>query len=297
LNRNELKDLLPGLRKTNSENYYITNFLMDAWALLSVIGQISVKKYDFEYNNLKDLYESLIFSLDKNKLLLCLKIIKAVKYFREHNTPVNKYVVNSIFLRCDDFMYVNIYFRAGIITGKLSMYHDFLRVGAFGYSPAMDLIKYLQELSSNLKNESIIDLGSGNGLPVCLFSQIIDNVTGVELNKLLVDESLDIIKNLSEKKRINEGSIKIINDDFFNIDLSPYSLIYICWPFDNQEKKEFEEEMRVNLSIKLIAEAKKGTKIIVFIPGMDEKDIFPRLKKISNIKQKYSTQFCFYSVP
>ena len=117
------------------------------------------------------------------------------------------------------------------------------------------------------------------------------------MNKLLADESLDIIKNLSEKKRINEDSIKIINDDFFNIDLSPYSLIYICWPFDNQEKKEFEEEMRVNLGIKLIAEAKKGTKIIVFIPGMDEKDIFPRLKKISDIKQKYSTQFCFYSIP
>ena len=43
LNRNELKELLPGLGKTNSENYYITNYLMDAWALLTVIGQISVK--------------------------------------------------------------------------------------------------------------------------------------------------------------------------------------------------------------------------------------------------------------
>jgi hypothetical protein len=297
LNRHELKDLLPGLRKTDSENYYITNYLMDAWALITVIGQISEKKYDFEYNNLKDLYDSLIFSLDKNKLMLCFKLLKAVKYFRGHDSQVNRCIIKSILLKCDDFMFVNIHFRAGIITKKLSMYHDFLRTGAFGYSPAMDLIKYLQILSPDLKNESIIDLGSGNGLPVCLFSQIINNVTGVEMNKLLVDESLEIINNLSEQKRINSHSIKIIHDNFFNIDLSPYTLIYICWPFDDPDKGQYEEEMRVNLSIKIMAEAKKNTKIIVFIPGMDEKNIFPRLKKISDIEQGYSTQFYFYVVP
>ncbi|MBN2739015.1 MAG: hypothetical protein JXR70_18695 [Spirochaetales bacterium] len=284
------------MKKTNPENYYIINFLLDAWALILVVDKISPKKYKAEYNNLKDLYDVLAFSMEKKELVPCITIIRAIDFFKGNTSPFNSCLLQNVLTECDNFMYVNIYFRAGIIIKKLSMYHDLSSTGAFGYSPNIDLIKYLKLLSSNLASETIIDLGSGNGLPVCLFSHIINDVTGIELKESLVEESLNTIEILSKQNRINSKAIRITHGSFYNINLSRYSIIYICWPFDNTEKHKHEEEMKKKLALKIQQESKKGTIIMVYIPGMNEKDIFPQFKKIRGIAQDYSTAFCFYII-
>jgi len=80
-------------------------------------------------------------------------------------------------------------------------------------------------------NQKLVDLGSGNG-QVVIFSAINYHIKsiGVELNQELIKEAKERInaqKNEHFVKKKDIKRIKILNLDFYQINLSSYDFIYI----------------------------------------------------------------------
>jgi len=53
------------------------------------------------------------------------------------------------------------------------------------------------------------------------------------------------------------------------------------WPFDDLNKRLWEEKTRAKLEAKILAESQDGTLIAAMIPGIEEKRLFSQLERIT----------------
>lgn len=88
------------------------------------------------------------------------------------------------------------------------------------------------------KYSNFCDLGSGTGRIVVEVSMLLDNLknfTGIEILKELYDTSSEVLKKYLEIDEEKAKKINFINDNFFNVDLSKYDLIFMHYPMNFAE--------------------------------------------------------------
>lgn len=97
------------------------------------------------------------------------------------------------------------------------------------------------ELSGVKKGELVADLGSGDGRIAIEFAKKGAKVTAFEINHSLIDESLENIK----KEKVSDN-INVLQENFWNADLSLYDIICIYPMPDIMEEleKKLEKELR-----------------------------------------------------
>ena len=108
-------------------------------------------------------------------------------------------------------------------------------------------INSILKLADPQPDEKIVDLGSGDGELLIAFAKKGFEITGVEMNPLLISEARDRIK-----KRGLDDLITIEKQDFFQMDLSKYDLVVLYCP----------QHIMRKLQPKLKKELKPGSRIV-----------------------------------
>jgi len=103
------------------------------------------------------------------------------------------------------------------------------------------------ELSGVVPGDKVADLGSGDGRIAVEFGKQGALVTGFELDSGLVLKSQETIKDL-----MLEANVKILQQDFWNVDLSPFKIITV-YPMP---------DIMLPLEQKLQKELKKGAVVL-----------------------------------
>lgn len=275
-----LESTLPQLTEVLKGNTYACEYLLQAWALLSKIHELPQERYEMELANLTDLADSLSEYFDDDNIDKCYTILDCINHFKSISCDEHTGKIWDILMKSDSHTFIEIFYRGGVLSEKLKMYLDMDEYGTFGISQGSDIIQILDHLLGESQHINLLDLGSGNGFSTCIISNRVERVTGVEINSELYEESINCLKDLAGYNKVDENKICFIHSDFFDIDFSPFSFIYIYWPFDDREKSFLEKEVSRRLEKKIIKETLSGTKIVVLIPGTEEKDIFPELERI-----------------
>lgn len=112
---------------------------------------------------------------------------------------------------------------------------------------AADSLKAVLELASPNDHDKIVDLGSGNGRVMLDFAKRGFPVYGYEIKRELVE--------LTKKKAnelVLEEKIHVFNQSFWDVDLSPFSIVYIYGM----------TTIMGRLEAKLQTELKPGTKVL-----------------------------------
>lgn len=283
----DLVILLPDASWVNDDaSYYIYEFVSEAWTLLLNINNMDKDKFMNNLNNLEQLYGALLQDLDEDSLYVCKAILDKLKFFSENSKYMNPDLLSRLYESMDDITYIDIYYRSGLLTGRLKKNKDMGEHGAFGASGTIDIQNIVSLFLHG--REKVLDLGSGNAKALVLFSHKAANVTGVEIDEGLCKEGQHCIADLLKAERIDKNKIMLKHGDFFEEDFSQYDIIYIYWPFDNRKKDISEEKVRNQLEAKLLKEMKLKALFIVCLPGMDYRDLFPKLRKI-DIDSKVAT--------
>lgn len=273
-----LMKVLPGSADLASAPAVVHEFVLQAWALLACVGALGCERYDSEWGNLRDLADTLAEYVEAVPMGKCYDILETVQHIqvgRIHQTAV------TLALRCiESNAYIEIYYRKGILLNQLHMYLDLGRHGAFGISRGSDIIQVVHLLLQGRKHVRALDLGSGNGFSTMVLSHLVAQVTGVELYAGLYQESLLCLRELDALHRVDRNKIRFVHADFLAVDFSSYALFYIYWPYDDDEKDAWEQDIRARLQMKLIQEAQPGALIVAMIPGADGKDLFPKFERL-----------------
>lgn len=260
------------------DNLHVYEFLLQGWALLSCSHEMGVSKYWAAYGNLQDLADALSEYIDIPATHRCSALLEAIRALRAHKISRRK--IKHALGRAENTVFVEIHYRKEIMMNRLHMYRDLGQQGAFGISRGSDMIQLMDILLEDQNGVLALDLGSGNGFSTFALSQKVAHVTGVEIDAGLYQESLICLQALSRKRKIEASKIRFIHADFFDMDFSPYTFIYIYWPYEHPNKQLWEQNLRTKLAHKINMEAKPGTLITAFIPGMGEKHLFPGLKRV-----------------
>ena len=130
------------------------------------------------------------------------------------------------------------------------------RGAAYAASPSGNIFEAFKKVPSPEKR-SLVDCGSGLGLPCFIASLLFKDATGVELDHRLFIES----EKIRRKLKIN--NVRFENMDFLEADLRKYDAIFMHWPF----YEDFSGLMSAKLK-----ETRPGTFIISHRYG--KKDIF-----------------------
>jgi cyclopropane fatty-acyl-phospholipid synthase-like methyltransferase len=112
---------------------------------------------------------------------------------------------------------------------------------------AADSMKAILELASPTESDRIVDLGSGNGRVLLEFAKYGLRVSGYEIRPELVDLARQKVKELGF-----EGKVQVFHESFWDIDLSPFSIIYVYGM----------TTIMGRLESKLQKECKPGTKVL-----------------------------------
>ena len=275
---------LPQTEDIFNGNGYVYEFQLQAWALLTCARMLDAERYNEEYQNLTDLADALSEYVEEERMSECGNLLLLIS--RTRATPCvqqgegdTEWIANLL-NGADRHVYIEIYYRRGVLIGRLQMNMDLGEYGAFGISRGSDLLQMAASALSDGSGGNALDLGSGNGFSTFVLSGMMDSVTGVELNRGLYNESLAALSDLTEAGMADRVKVSFVNADFFDIDFSPYSFIYIYWPYDDKEKHSWEERTRKRLEQKLLTECKSGTIVAVMVPGINEKRLFPALKRL-----------------
>lgn len=102
------------------------------------------------------------------------------------------------------------------------------------------MVKEMIEMANLQKHERVIDLGSGDGRVVCAAAPNCLTSTGVEISPILY--------LISKFKAWNKGVKNVVfkRDTLWNIDLSPYDVVFIYFipHWMNKLEKKIKKEMR-----------------------------------------------------
>jgi tRNA/tmRNA/rRNA uracil-C5-methylase (TrmA/RlmC/RlmD family) len=113
----------------------------------------------------------------------------------------------------------------------------YLDHGVWAPSLPKEIYKIFERYSD--KKKTFLDLGSGDGLVVMIAALFFKHATGIELEKEFYDKS----EKMNEELQIN--NITLINDDFFNQDISSYDIMFIApdKEFSLKLENKFEKEL------------------------------------------------------
>lgn len=273
-----LAELLPAASQATEAGKYIYEFICYAWAVILSADEMDKKVLEVNLNHLKAIYDDLRESIDEKELILCKKILGELESFSGTQAD-NLMPYREAFNSADNVAYIDIYYRKSVLLGESMQYKDNKEYGAFAASDTF-VIMSISGLFLTKGDEQVLDLGSGNAKAVNLFSQKAGHVTGIEADDEVFEEGLRCIEDLAGAGRVDRRKITLINSDFFEEDFSKYNLIYIYWPFDNPKKRKIEEGVRARLEEKLLKEMKPGSILVVCMPGMGSKELFPGLKRV-----------------
>ena len=110
----------------------------------------------------------------------------------------------------------DIFYKELIGKGKLNCRDT--KIGFWGCSSSDAVFEFFRKI--NLQNfNNFLDLGSGDGIVVSIASLFTDSA-GIEFDKELHDKAL----NMRDKLSLNTT---LINQDFFDINISDYDIIFI----------------------------------------------------------------------
>lgn len=124
-------------------------------------------------------------------------------------------------------------------------------------------------------NSRFADLGSGVGMPCFIASFFFDHVTGFEFDKRLLHKAEGI------RRMFRLNNIEFKNTDFLKADLTPYNVLFMYWPFENN----FAELMHDKLK-----ETKPGTFIISYKFTNKIESIFNK----EDFKEEYPGLYQYY---
>jgi SAM-dependent methyltransferase len=141
------------------------------------------------------------------------------------------------------FLFILQIFLIIIALIVISFFYYFLKGNAPFLPTSRKNLKQFQEIFDfleklNLKNESVIDLGSGSGEVVLEFARKGYKSYGVELNPFLVF--------LSKIRAIKNNNAYFIKGDLYKINLNNFKIIYI-YQLEEVNKKlipKFENELQ-----------------------------------------------------
>ena len=139
-------------------------------------------------------------------------------------------------------------------------------------------------------NKNFCDLGSGTGrivIATALMYANFNQYCGIELLKDLYDKSNEILNNFIKIKKDFATRIKFINNDFFNIDLSNYDIIFMHYPMKNAE------ELYLQLESKMKKELRSNSLIISAIRKLRDLNTFPFIDK-QTIQADYGDTTIYY---
>ena len=140
-------------------------------------------------------------------------------------------------------------------------------------------------LPINLKNSTILDIGSGEGIPLCYFAQVgFKELIGIEYSKNLVKTSrknLEIIK-----KKYNNISWNIINGNAYDYQIpDKVNVIYMFNPFFGD---------LLNAVLKNIQKAGESKTIFILFANPPKENITKKyLIKVKEIRKDYPRVFLY----
>jgi protein-L-isoaspartate O-methyltransferase/anti-sigma regulatory factor (Ser/Thr protein kinase) len=149
------------------------------------------------------------------------------------------------------------YYDEGEGAGRVTGYKYTVGDGHFIASPAGHL-KLLSEWLLD-ENKSVLDMGSGTGKAVAVFSRYAGHVTGVEKDIGLLAESEGCVVDLADV--VDNGKIELYYGSLIDEDLSKYDLIYIFWPEYGEDK--YRDYIKDRLQKKLLEELKPGAHFVI----------------------------------
>jgi len=106
----------------------------------------------------------------------------------------------------------------------------------------LNVVKKMLELAKAGPEDTLYDLGCGDGR--ILFTAIeefqVKNAVGIDLNPTMIRKV-----NLQIKEKSLEDRVRVYNDNFFNINLKPATLItlYLTTSGNSKLRPKFEEEL------------------------------------------------------
>lgn len=164
--------------------------------------------------------------------------------------------------------------------------------GEMSYKSLEDIFneKKVKNYISNCLN--FCDLGSGTGRIVIGSSLILDNLkscSGIEILKELYDTSNKIIKKYSEINEEKAKKINFINDNFFNVNLSKYDLIFMHYPM------KMADDLYLQLEEKMKKELKKDSVVISVIEWLKDEETFKKIA-VKTVNCDYSDTTVRYYV-
>ena len=163
------------------------------------------------------------------------------------------------------------YYDEGEAASKVTGYKHTVGDGHFIASPTEHL-KLLSEWLLD-ENKRVLDMGSGTGKALAVFSRYAGHVTGVENDVALLAESEGCLVDLADV--IDNRKIDMHYGSLIDEDLSQYDLIYIFWPEYGDDK--YRDYVKNRLQEKLLKELKPGAYFAVIsatgierFPGLEE---------------------------
>jgi tRNA A58 N-methylase Trm61 len=112
----------------------------------------------------------------------------------------------------------------------------------------VEVAKKMIQLADLKSGQTLFDLGAGDGRLVIMTAQETEaSAVGVEMRDDLIERARSEIKKLNL-----EGRVKMIHDDFFNVDLGPADVVTLYLTTSGNER----------LRPKLERELKKGARVI-----------------------------------
>jgi len=121
-----------------------------------------------------------------------------------------------------------------------------MNVAPFVESP-QDVVKKMLELVEPKNGEILYDMGSGDGRIIIMAAKDFGlRCVGIEIREDLVKRAI------AEIKRFNlESKIKVINDDFFNVDISDADIVtlYLTTSANEKLRPKLEKELKAGARI------------------------------------------------
>jgi SAM-dependent methyltransferase len=145
------------------------------------------------------------------------------------------------------------------------------------------------------KSRVFCDLGSGTGrilVEMGLLYPHLSDLIGIEIVKTLSDTSKKVRKKLSEIDKKVANRIKIINDNFFNVNFSPkfmdVDVIFMHYPMHDAE------DLYMKLEEKMRAELKPGALVVSAIRRLEDVDTFLEIDAPHKVQCHYGTATTYF---
>ena len=188
-------------------------------------------------------------------------------------------------LRAEAIQEIDAYYdsRVDLPLIEISKSDSLVNLGAFHSSLSEDVKLVADRFLRDKKEPKILDLGYGLGKAAAIFS-LYGKVKGNELNPKYVKLSKGAIGDLGKKGLIDKSKMMLEEKNFWDEDFSEFDLIYIYWPFGEEQTPKMRQEFETKL---LMRPLKPGA-VFVINSSLDDarltdKGILEQLKPVEGL--------------